>query len=178
MHPHRYRVRPAQLGWLLTATLTVGLALYCGAARPATSAAAPAEAQLHSQERELVALLNAARAESGAPPLEIDSVLTAAARGHCREMAAKQYFAHFSPTEELRTPLDRYRRAAGERATSVRIAENIYFCSAVSAERAHQALMASDPHRRNMLMKGWSRVGVGVHISAAGEFWVTQMFSS
>ena len=180
------RQRARRYGVILTFVLTAGLSLMSTQARPrpivervaAMQSTAKVEVKLSASERQLVSLVNQERDKRGARKLTVDPILAEAAREHCREMAAKGYFDHFSPTKSLRTPADRYRRAAGSKAASVRVGENIYFCSYVSSSRAHRALMNSDGHRRNLLLKAWSRVGVGVYVSAKGEFWVTQMFSS
>ena len=176
----------ARWGRALTLALTIGLSLWATQARPGTvrervaamTSSAKASVKLARTERQLVNLVNAARDQQGARRLAVDPVLVSAARSHSREMAVKGYFDHFSPTPSLRTPADRYRRAAGAQAASVRVGENLYFCSYVNSARAHGALMKSSPHRHNLLLKEWSRIGVGVYVSPKGEFWVTEMFSS
>ncbi|WP_374984779.1 sigma-70 family RNA polymerase sigma factor [Streptomyces fradiae] len=57
----------------------------------ATRTAAPSTAQ------RLTELVNARRAEAGCAPLRLDARLTAAARAHARDMAARGYFAHTDP---------------------------------------------------------------------------------
>ena len=48
--------------------------------------------------------LNVHRILIGLPPLEFDLRLVIAAKKHSEEMVAKNYFAHDSPTAELKTP--------------------------------------------------------------------------
>lgn len=135
-------------------------------------------------EKDLVDAINHERARNGMNLLTDDPLLTETAREHSVEMAKLDYFEHTSPTEGIRTPLDRYLRsmqAWGEGQPNVAyIGENIFFCSMSSPTfnmaYAHESLMASPGHRANILNAEFTKVGVGLYRDTEGEFWVTEMF--
>jgi len=58
-------------------------------------------------EHACIERLNTHRILLGLPPLEMDLRLVVAAKKHSEEMVAKKYFAHESPTAELKTPWQR-----------------------------------------------------------------------
>jgi len=151
-------------------------------------------------EQEFIEKINAERTERGLNALAVDPLLEGAARAHSREMAALGYFSHRSPVPGLGTPLDRYLAGlhpaglhpaglhlanlhglGGRTPGALLLGENIYFCSVFSdvydVDYAHRALMSSPGHRANILEPRFTRIGLGVTRSAAGEFWVTEMFS-
>jgi hypothetical protein len=66
-------------------------------------------------EAACIARLNAHRILIGLQPMEIDLRLVIAARKHSEEMVAKGYFAHDSPTADLKSP---WQRAAREHTSS------------------------------------------------------------
>lgn len=106
-------------------------------------------------EARMLELVNAERAKVGAPPLVIDNTLVAIAREHSQDMWERSYFAHVNPDGE--DPFDRMReggadfRAAGENLALAR-----------TVGRAHEGLMNSPGHKRNILDPSFSRVGIGV----------------
>ena len=57
---------------------------------PATSESAPADTSVAGQ---VLALVNAERAEAGCEPVALDDRLTKAAEGHSRDMAAHDFFS-------------------------------------------------------------------------------------
>ena len=142
----------------------------------------PAEAA--REEEDLVAAINTERTSRGLGPLAEDPLLREAACAHSREMCALNYFNHHSPTPGETTPIDRYIDAlhmVGERQpASALVGENIFFASMTNdvynAEYAHQSLMASPGHRKNILEPRFTKVGIGVYRDPAGQFWVTEMF--
>ena len=114
----------------------------------------------------------------------IDPLLVRAARAHSREMCARDYFDHRSPTSGLATPMDRYMynlRQIGEEASpSLLIGENIFYCSCTdethNAAFGHKSLMDSPSHRDNILEPRYTKIGVGVYRNPKGEFWVSEEF--
>ena len=56
------------------------------------------------------------------------------------------------------------------------VAENVAYASTISA--AFQALLASPPHRQNLLSPNLGRIGVGVARSSQGDFVITQDFAN
>jgi uncharacterized protein YkwD len=147
---------------------------------------APSAQQLSRYEKELCDLANRERKQRGLPTLKISPVLAEVARAHSREMAAKNYFAHESPTPGRRSPQDRYR--ARVKKTPRLIAENIYKLEGPSFyklkpadfRRAHEGWMKSPGHRDNILRKepagGPTQIGVGI-VVRDGAFWATQNFA-
>ncbi|MBI3910540.1 MAG: hypothetical protein HY320_06340 [Armatimonadetes bacterium] len=121
-------------------------------------------------------MVNKERAAQKLGPLTMDPLLILVAREHSHEMMEKNYFDHRSPTPGLRTPMDRYLKALGERPPYACVGENLYYCSVADVERSHRALMASLSHRDNILFSRFEKMGVGIYQNDRGEFWVTQMF--
>jgi uncharacterized protein YkwD len=131
---------------------------------------------LTKEELRLVDLVNQERVSRGLPQLVIDPLLVKVARKHSQEMSDLRYFSHTSPTPGLRTPLDRYLADEPRRPSWALVGENLFYCSIVDPERGHHAFMNSPNHRANILEARFERIGVGVYINSAGEFYVTQMF--
>lgn len=107
-------------------------------------------------ERELLDKANSDRARSGLPPLKMDSGLVRAAREHAAVMAAQKHISHRfsgepSPSDRIATVSDLHFERTGE---NVAVAPNV--------EDAHDALMASPPHRDNLLSPKFNVAGFGV----------------
>ena len=140
------------------------------------------DARLTKLENLMLGYVNAAREKEGLKPLSLDSSLSEVARAHSAEMRDKDYFAHESPTEKLKNPLDRYQLGIGS--TPRLVAENIFRSwgsrreiSEEQAQHAHNSLMKSPGHRANILRNGPTRIGIGFVANDNGDIWVTQMFS-
>lgn len=141
-------------------------------------------AEIAREEEDLVAAINMERTSRGLEALAADPLLQDAACAHSREMCELNYFNHRSPTPGEATPIDRYMdalHADGERQpASALVGENIFFASVTNdvynAQYAHQSLMASPGHRKNILEPRFTKVGVGVYRDPEGQFWVTEMF--
>jgi len=106
-------------------------------------------------EIRMIELINIERAKVGAPPVVFDATLREVARAHSEDMWQGSYFAHYnldgdSPFDRMRVGGVRF-RAAGENLAMAR-----------TVERAHQGLMNSPGHKRNILDPEFGRVGVGV----------------
>ena len=87
-------------------------------------------------------------------PLEVDSRLTGTARDHSEDMRDGRFFGHRSPT---RGELSARTRETGP---VRKVAENI--AMSVSITWAHDGLIASPSHRRNLLDPEVTHLGVGV----------------
>lgn len=131
-------------------------------------------------EREVVALINAHRAEGArcggrrfgpVPALSAEPRLTCAARGHSREMARSGFFDHHDL--QGRSPSDRI-EATGYRAMAT--GENISAGQA-TARDVVAGWMSSPGHCANIMSPNFREVGVGHHPSsdAFGHYW-TQKF--
>lgn len=106
-------------------------------------------------EREMLELVNSERAKVGAKPLRVDPTIVNVARAHSKDMWERGYFSHVNPDGQ--DPFDRM-KAGGVRFTTA--AENLALAPTV--ELAHQGLMNSAGHRRNILDPQFGRVGIGV----------------
>lgn len=151
-------------------------------AAPATSAppapTPPAQASpdvpgpVAAAEAQVVVLVNQERAAVGCPALSVDSRLTAAARGHSADMAARGYFSHETPegvSFSARITQAGYRWSAA--------AENIA-AGQRDAAAVMRAWMNSDGHRRNILNCSLRHIGVGLVYSANNRPYWTQDFAS
>ncbi len=103
----------------------------------------------------MLILVNQERAKVGAKPLKLDTTLVSVARAHSTDMWQRQYFAHTDP--DGKSPFDRM-TAAGVIFTTA--GENLALAQTV--ERAHEGLMNSPGHRRNILDPAFGRIGIGV----------------
>ncbi|SDO34555.1 Uncharacterized conserved protein YkwD, contains CAP (CSP/antigen 5/PR1) domain [Geodermatophilus sp. DSM 45219] len=138
------------------------------AAAPAPLAqSAPADP---SAEGQVLALVNAARAEAGCGTLTADSGLAAVARAHSADMRDRDYFSHTSP--EGLSPFDRAERAGVDYSR----AENIAFGQA-DAAAVMEAWLDSPGHRANILDCELTKLGVGVAEGTGGPWW-TQLFGA
>lgn len=134
-------------------------------------AQAPADGRFDSAaERELVRLLNQARADAGLPALAVDDRLTQAARQHSLLMAEKGALSHQFPGEP---PTVQRLVATGIRFNAE--GENVAFDSGAAAD-AHAGLMNSPPHRENILSPKYNAVGVGV-VRKGELLYVTEDFA-
>jgi uncharacterized protein YkwD len=122
-------------------------------------------------ERQLLDMANAERARVGLAPLKMDDGLVRAARAHAAEMAAQNQLSHQFSGEP---PLPQ-RLAASSPLHLESTGENV--AMAGNPEQAHQALMASPPHRDNLLRPTFNVAGFGVSRSGHMIF-VAQDFGS
>jgi uncharacterized protein YkwD len=134
-------------------------------AAQAPAAAAPADAGVEGQ---VLALVNAARAQAGCNPLAADAGLAAVARAHSADMRDRDFFDHVNPDG-----LDSFDRTERAGLTNAR-AENIAYgqpdAAAVMAD-----WMTSRGHRANILDCELRTLGVGVAQGSGGPWW-TQLF--
>ncbi len=167
--------------WPLITAISLHLAV--GAAAPKPAAPANPAAQISSQqaerdpsydpnaEQELLELANRDRARAGMEPLTMDEGLVRAARAHAAEMAALGQLSHqFSGEPPL---LDRI--SASSTLHLAGAGENV--ASACDASDAHVALMASPPHRDNLLSPKFNVAGMGV-VRKGGKLYVAQDFGA
>ncbi len=103
----------------------------------------------------MLQLLNKEREKVGAPILTIDPKIIQVARSHSRDMFERKYFSHITP--EGKDAGDRL-QAGG--VTYQVAGENLAFAPDVNT--AHQGLMNSEWHRKNILDPQFRKVGIGV----------------
>lgn len=124
---------------------------------------------LTKPEKQLLALINKARARRDLPTLRVNAKLQRAARAHSTQMINKDYFAHNSANGESfskRVIRFGYTRT---NCTSWRAGENIAWGSGLlgTPQAIFKAWMKSAGHRKIMLSKSFRDVGLG---RAKGEF--------
>ncbi len=122
-------------------------------------------------EQRMLELINQERARQALPPLAMDETLREIARRHSEEMFRLSYFSHTSPVTG--SPADRL-NAAGIRYTVA--GENLAYAPAVQV--AHDGLMNSPDHRKNILSPDFSRVGIGVIQAGIYGKMFTQAFTN
>ena len=108
-------------------------------------------------EQQMLDLANAERARVGLAPLKLESGLVKAARTHAAAMAAQEQISHQFTGE----PSLAERLATNSNLRLDREGENV--AVATTSDDAHRALMASPPHRENLLNPNFNVVGIGVY---------------
>lgn len=129
----------------------------------------PSATGLTEMEQQMLDLVNAERAKVGAQPLAADMRLTEQARLKSQDMIDKGYFSHQSPT--YGSPFDQMKAAGITYRTA---GENL--AGAPSVKSAHDNLMLSDGHRRNILNPAFDHVGIGIIEGGPYGIMFTQMF--
>ena len=147
------------------AALTLALSLPAsGILAASTFEAHYTTASVTAQEQIAGNLLNLDRSNYNLAELTIDPALSRIARLKSEDMRDHHYFAHTSPTygdvRDMLSKLGYAYTAAGE---------NI-------VEKAQAALISSPGHRRNILSRGYTKVGVGVALDENGYVYLTQIF--
>lgn len=127
----------------------------------AQTCAMPADAK--TQIAKVVAETNAERRARGLPALSVSPVLTRAAQGHACAMVATGKFSHRLAGSS--GPKARI-RGAGCRTTLA--AENIAMGYS-SAAKTMDLWMESSGHRRNILLRGVTTIGIGVAAPKPGQ---------
>ncbi|MEK8131281.1 CAP domain-containing protein [Paenibacillus filicis] len=141
------------------------------APEPAPNAPQPSSHEPSAEERQMVGLVNQARAAAGLAPLEVDADLPKVARLKSQDMAGKSYFSHESPT--YGSPFDMMKQFGISYRTA---GENIACSPSVNA--AHQQLMDSPAHRANILSKEFTHIGIGIVAEGQCGKIFTQQFIS
>jgi uncharacterized protein YkwD len=137
-------------------------------ASPAGATADGPTASLSALEQGVLADINALRKQHGLAPLRVNSKLSAAARQHSQEMAARGYFSHNSANgSSFDRRIARYYPVRGSRYWSV--GENLLWSSPdVDAGGALEMWWNSPEHRKNMLTGRWREIGLSaVHVATA-----------
>jgi uncharacterized protein YkwD len=123
-------------------------------------------------ERRVALIVNDERRKAGLGRLSMDVLLGRAARAHAGDMAARDYFSHFSP--EGSTVADRV--AASGYAFSV-VGENLALGQR-NPRQVMTAWMHSRGHRANIVSEDYSQIGVGVVVHPDGSLIWVQNFAT
>jgi uncharacterized protein YkwD len=137
-------------------------------ASPAGATSQQPATSLSSLEQGVLADINTLRRQHGLAPLRLSASLSAAARQHSGEMAARGYFSHDSSNgSSFDKRIARYYSMGRNRYWSV--GENLLWSSPdVDAGGALNMWWNSPEHRKNMLTARWREIGVSaVHVAAA-----------
>lgn len=136
---------------------------------PKTPSAQTNASTLTSAEQEMLKLINAARAQNNAPALQIDMQVTNVARIKAQDMIDNNYFSHNSP--KYGSPFDMMKSFGVSYVTA---GENIAGNQSVQA--AHNALMNSPGHRKNILNPEFTHIGLGIKTGGPYGNMFSQMF--
>lgn len=107
-------------------------------------------------ERDLLRLVNDERTKRNLRPVRWDDRLAGVGRDHSKDMYLRGYFAHRSP--DGTSPSERLR---AERIEYVLSGENLALAPTLAL--AHEGLMKSPGHRRNILDPDFSKLGIGIY---------------
>lgn len=131
----------------------------------------PTPSQLISnvEEQKMLDLINSERSKVGLTPLKLDSKLMEVAKLKAEDMVKNNYFSHTSPT--YGSPFDMMKKFG---ITFQTAAENLAGNSSVEA--AHNALMLSEEHRKNILNSSYDYIGIGISPSPVYGKVFVQMF--
>ncbi|MCA1682902.1 MAG: CAP domain-containing protein, partial [Actinobacteria bacterium] len=147
---------------LATACTLSGAGLGLGAIVSGTALSATSAGAATSEEMNLLALTNRARASVGAPALTLDAGISSVARSWAQNMAAQGGISH---NPDLGSLLDGW----------LRLAENVGVGATIA--QVHDALLASPSHYTNLSNPVYTLVGIGV-VSSGGRVYVVENFES
>lgn len=120
-------------------------------------------------EQQLLDLANQARMQAGAPRLTLDPGLCRAARAHAEAMFAARQLSHQFDGE----PSLPQRLATATSTQLDQEGENVALD--FDAEKGHQHLMLSPPHRANLLNPAYNVIGLGV-VRSGDRLYIVQDF--
>ena len=120
-------------------------------------------------EAKMLELINKERAKEGIQPLKADTAEMKVARAHSKDMFVKGYFAHMNL--DGKDPFDRMKDAHIRFRTA---GENLAL--AQTLEIAHENLMKSPGHRKNIMNPAFNRVGIGIQDGGFYGIMISQEF--
>jgi len=154
--------------WIRVVALAVTVVGLWVVASPAGASPQHRATSLSTLEQGVLADINALRKQHGLAPLRLSVRLSAAARQHSSEMAARGYFSHDSINgSSFDHRIARYYPMGHSHFWSV--GENLLWSSPdVDAEGALNMWWNSPEHRKNMLTARWREIGLSaVHVATA-----------
>ena len=134
---------------------------------PAQSQQQTAPATNSQAVQQVIDLTNAERKKNGLPALTADAKLNSVAQAKSSDMQQNNYFSHASPT--YGSPFDMMR----DQGVSYKSAGENIAKGQRTPQEVVQAWMNSEGHRRNILNRNYTHIGVG--FDPNGYHW-TQMF--
>ena len=133
---------------------------------------APAEKDLQVDdvdERAMLDLVNAERVKAGVQKLTVDVRIIPVARAHSKDMFMRRYFSHVNPEG-----LDAGNRMENASIHFTVAGENLAY--APDLQTAHEGLMNSPGHRRNILDPSFHHIGIGIISTDSYGIMITQDF--
>lgn len=124
---------------------------------------------LSSQGSRILQLVNAERAKAGSKSLKSNTDLNKLASMKSQDIVEKNYFGHQSPT--YGSPFDMMKTYG---VSYMYAGENLAIDS--DADKAHNAWMNSEGHRKNILNPDFTEIGIGLYPKGNGSYAYTQMF--
>lgn len=124
---------------------------------------------LTTLEQRMVNLVNQEREKNNLSKFQIDRELTNIARIKSQDMIDNNYFSHYSPN--YGSPFNMLNEFGVE---YLQAGENLAANSSVA--RAHQALMKSSGHRKNILNPDYSHIGIGIKPDENSGYILVQLF--
>jgi len=135
-----------------------------------TSSSPLCDEQFESElEDSLLASTNVERAKHELPTLEKHEQVARVARGHSLDMFKKGFFGHVNPGG-----LNVWERLNLAGIWYASCAENIG--KTLTVANAHRGFMESESHRKNILTKEYTHMGIGILKAPDGFLYVTENF--
>ena len=152
----------------------------------AASATSPAGTSSGSAAAQVLGLINQARSAAGLAPLTITTGLNSSASAHNSRMAGGCGLSHQCPGEPdlgaRETAAGVHWTAAGENIGEGGPVANTTAAIAQMAVGLTQAMLNEKPpddgHRRNILSRSFTHIGIAVFRDSSGTVWLTQDFSN
>jgi uncharacterized protein YkwD len=153
---------------------------------PTASATSPAATSSGSAAAQVLGLINQARSAAGLAPLTITAGLNASASAHNSRMAGGCGLSHQCSGEPdlgaRETAAGVHWTAAGENIGEGGPVANTTAAIAQMAVGLTQAMLNEKPpddgHRRNILSRSFTHIGIAVFRGSSGTVWLTQDFSN
>ncbi|MFA5948392.1 MAG: CAP domain-containing protein [Candidatus Gracilibacteria bacterium] len=123
---------------------------------------------LTKMREELLSYINLGRKSQKASAVVLDEGINKIAQSHADDMAKNNFFGHENGKGEM--PEDRRIKAGLKTPISENIAKD------VSIKFAHEGLMRSASHRKNILQKDWNLVGIGI-AKSDGYLYIVEEFA-
>ncbi len=121
-------------------------------------------------EKEMVIRVNIERSKRNVPPLIWDNSITLVAREKSKDMFVRKYFSHYDPDgKNVGDRMD------GNHVSYTLVGENLAY--APDIESAHEGLMNSEGHRKNILEPRYHRIGIGIIDGGIYGKMFTQIFA-
>jgi uncharacterized protein YkwD len=156
----------------LSATLSSQPVIVLSMVRPAgvTLDALSLTSSLRQQEAQILTATNKFRAQNRLGTLRTNRILQRVAQAHSANMARQEKLDHVL---NGLGPAQRVTRAGYRFAL---VAENVAFASFLNVNSIMQGWIRSPGHRRNLLERSATEIGIGAARSAAGNWYYTQVF--